>query len=190
MLIIEGAPHVGKEMFANRISVEIGKMATRVPARESFGKEVSEFKTPADFLKRIKPWTVCNSGYLQELVKSISIGKKSFITPNWEYILEGSVMAVGGLTVLLVAGPESYARLLNIHGKEKDLKEKALKSITFMSCWQQGIEDPGQSRWPSVLFIHAVGLNKKGDPLYASTDDKFINKVAKKYVELQQEFEK
>ncbi len=190
MLIVEGPDLVGKTTLCNALVLEILKITKEVD--RSIECHVDHFTsadsklTPLDYDMRFMPWTVSDRGHVGEFVYgTVCRDGECHLPPNKMRIVEGAMLAAGGLLVVVHASSEAYEYLLAEHHSRGE--EFNIEQLREVNAWYARIARR-EVTVPSILpdFTYCVVTTHEGKRVtFPTVNRDWVSTIASRYVALQ-----
>lgn len=175
MLIVEGPDMIGKTTFLNAVADKITPLVDGLE-RDHF-THLDTAMTPGKYMRRFKPLCLSDRGHMSNLVYGHVCRQGSDLTPEQYRIVDGLMLAAGGMMVLLTASADWYEQLLEAN--KRDQKWNPVLNRKVADAFR-GI----QSRQPFQKVRPWVDVAYQCDGTFPSQDDKLVTAVADRYLDL------
>lgn len=203
MLIVEGPDMVGKTEFCGALARRLAEVGMADVRRDKFGLPESERMLEA-CRERVRPRTVCDRGWLSEMVYGHVCRDRPRVTQEDSERIEELVQAANGLVVMLTAD-DAYETLIQQHHKRGEaftVPQCRAAALGYAELNRRGAIFDMHVRWSEpkwqngrpngkwvgrgVKKVHyATTIDDEGNVYYPSADGQFVDYVARTYAELQ-----
>lgn len=177
MLIVEGPDMVGKTTFLNAVADRITPMVEGL-ARDHFTHLDTEM-TPAKYMRRFKPFCLSDRGHMSNLVYGHICREGSDLTADQYRVVDGLMLAAGGMMVLLSASADWYEHLLEAN--KRDQKWNPVLNRKVADAFR-GIQSRqpfhGVRPWVDVAYLCDGSFPSQDEALVVAVADRYLSLMA------------
>ncbi|MHC4606860.1 MAG: hypothetical protein ACYTAF_07965 [Planctomycetota bacterium] len=186
MLVVEGPDLVGKTTLCGKLAEHLEECYGMPTRYAHLGREAAGWG-PTEYASVVLPRTICDRLHMGDVVYGQTLLREGTISPEDYLRVDAAVRLAGGLVVLLDADPSSYDEILALKQREEPFDDATLREAAHRYWMIAQGRDEALRPWTISYDEHWPVIAADGDVLYAT--DKFAERVAARYYELQMTLE-